>query len=285
MRRLVAKASPWTLRGFFGVIILSLAFKWPTLPSLAVALPLLALSRIGPARPADPDPRECAAPVTGPWVGFNSPADKVPSHGTHGYGQTYAIDIVGPSGRDVPRRLTLGWTTRRPEECPAFGRPAVAAADGTVVTAVDRMRDHRTRDSLLPILSMMASGAIRELGGVRFLMGNHVVIDHGDGAWGVYAHLRRGSVSVRPGDRVSTGQQIGEVGNTGNTSEPHMHFHLMNDPDPYVGRGLPFRWTNVVQHEDDIDLGVTWGQQVSGTVTPGVPGAAQTFTAVTDARA
>lgn len=279
MRRLLARLSPWTLRGFFVVIVASVVLDWPYLPSLALAIALLVLSRIGPKRPGEPTPRECLAPVTGTWVGLNSPADKVPSHGTHAYGQTYAIDIAGPSGSDAPRRLTWGWTTRRPEELPAFGRPAVAAADGTVVAVVSSMRDHRTRESFLPIMAMMFEGMFREVGGVRFLLGNHVVIDHGDGAWGVYAHLRRGSVAVSPGERVIAGQQIGEVGNSGNTSEPHMHFHLMNDPNPYVGRGLPFRWTNLDQHTEDLDLGMTWGQKVDGAVTPGVPGAAQRFTA------
>lgn len=279
MRRLLARLSPWTLRAFFAVVVASLALDWPFLPSLGLALTLLVLTRVSPRLPVDPAPRECLAPVTGTWVGLNSPADKVPSHGTHGYGQTYAIDIVGPSGSDTPRRLTWGWTTRLPETSPAFGRPAVAVAEGTVVATLDRLRDHRTRESMLPILAMMVGGMVREIGGPSFLLGNHVVIDHGAGAWGVYAHLRRGSVAVSPGDRVVAGQQIGEVGNTGNTSEPHLHFHLMNDPHPTVGRGLPFRWTNVAQHEDDIDLGTTWGQSVDGTVTPGVPGAAQRFEA------
>lgn len=279
MRRLLARLSPWTLRAFFVVVAASVVLDWPSLPSLAVALALLVLSRVGPRRATDPAPRECLAPITGTWVGLNSPADKVPSHGTHAYGQTYAIDIVGPSGSETPRRVTWGWTTRRPEECPAFGRPAVAVADGTVVTSVDRLRDHRTRESMLPIVAMMLGGMVREIGGVTFLLGNHVVIDHGDGAWGVYAHLRRGTVAVSPGDHVVAGQQIGEVGNSGNTSEPHLHFHLMNDPDPYVGRGLPFSWTNVVQDEDDLDLGTTWGQRTDGSVTAGVPGVAQRFDA------
>lgn len=279
MRRLLARISPWTLRAFFAVILASIILGWPALPSLIGAFALFGLSRVGPRRPVDPPARECLAPVTGAWAGLNSPADKVPSHGTHTYGQTYAIDIVGPSGRTAPRRLTWGWTTRRPQECSAFGRPAVAVADGTVVSVVSTLRDHRTRESFLPVMAMMFEGLFREIGGVRFLLGNHVVIDHGDGAWGVYAHLRRGSTVVSPGERVSAGQQIGDVGNSGNTSEPHMHFHLMNDPNPYVGRGIPFNWTNLEQRENDLDMGMTWGQTVDGTVTPGIPGAAQRFTA------
>ncbi|WP_408003879.1 M23 family metallopeptidase [Puerhibacterium puerhi] len=61
---------------------------------------------------------------------------------------------------------------------------------------------------------------MREVGGVRFVLGSHVVVDHGDGVWAVYAHLRRGSVRVAPGDVVAAGQQLGEVGSSGNTSDP-----------------------------------------------------------------
>lgn len=279
MRHFLALLSPWMLRGFVVAIIASTVFAWPFLPSMAAILALFFLSRVGPRPVVDPTPRPCLAPLTGPWVGFNSPADKVPSHGTHAYGQTFAIDVVGPSGSDEPRRMGLDWVARRPEAYDAFGREVVAAADGTVVRTLDVMRDHRSRASLWPILGMMLGGFFRELGGVSFLLGNHVVIDHGDGTWSAYAHLQRGSVAVQKGQRVLAGQPIGSVGNSGNSSEPHLHFHLMDHANPYVGRGVPFIWTNIQQQTNDLDLGTTWGQDVNGTVTAGVPAAAQRFTA------
>lgn len=61
----------------------------------------------------------------------------------------------------------------------------------------------------------------------------------------MYAHLRRGSLTVKPGDRVRAGQQIARCGNSGNRTEPHLHFQLTDGPDLNSARGLPFRRRNV----------------------------------------
>lgn len=71
-------------------------------------------------------------------------------------------------------------------------------------------------------------------------VGNHVVQNLGDGNYALYAHLATGTVKVKPGDRLSAGQVIGGVGNTGNSGAPHLHFHVMSTPDPLRSDGLPF---------------------------------------------
>lgn len=280
MRRLLARLSPWTIRAFFAVIVLSILLGWNWWASLLAIAALFVLARVRPRPLVDPVPYETPAPLIGEWVGLNSPADKVPSHGTHGYGQAYAIDVVGPSGSDEPRVMKVGWVARAPEEFAAYGRPVLAVADGTVVRTSDRHRDHRSRESLLALVWMMTvEGTVRELGGPGFLLGNHVVLDHHDGTFSVYAHLRRGSLGVTRGDTVRAGQQLGEVGCTGNASEPHLHVHVADDADVRVARGLPFRWTNLTQVEGEVDLGTTWGNEPTTTITPGVPAAHQRFTA------
>ena len=70
--------------------------------------------------------------------------------------------------------------------------------------------------------------------------GNHVVQDIGDGNFALYAHLKTGSVTVKPGDSLTAGQVIANLGNTGNTDAPHLHFHVMSTPDPLRSNGLPF---------------------------------------------
>ena len=70
--------------------------------------------------------------------------------------------------------------------------------------------------------------------------GNHIVQDIGDGNYAFYAHLKTGSVKVKPGDELTTGQVIGSLGNTGNSDAPHLHFHVMSTPDPLASDGLPF---------------------------------------------
>jgi murein DD-endopeptidase MepM/ murein hydrolase activator NlpD len=67
-----------------------------------------------------------------------------------------------------------------------------------------------------------------------------LVIDIGGGTYAFYAHLQRGSLKVKLGDRVTAGEVIGLVGNTGNSSGPHLHFHLMDGPSPLDANGLPF---------------------------------------------
>jgi murein DD-endopeptidase MepM/ murein hydrolase activator NlpD len=70
------------------------------------------------------------------------------------------------------------------------------------------------------------------------------VLDLGDGAYAAVAHLRQGSVLVRPGQRVSAGAELAECGNSGNSTEPHVHFQLMDHPRPAFAAGLPFRFTH-----------------------------------------
>ena len=70
--------------------------------------------------------------------------------------------------------------------------------------------------------------------------GNHVVLDLGHGEYALLAHMQRGSVRVRVGDRVRTGDVLGLTGNSGNSSEPHLHFHVQDRPGLFGGaRGLP----------------------------------------------
>jgi murein DD-endopeptidase MepM/ murein hydrolase activator NlpD len=106
------------------------------------------------------------------------------------------------------------------------GVAVVAAAPGVVKAIRDEMADV----------------SVREIGAAALKgrdAGNGVVIDHGDGWETQYSHLRRGSVAVRKGERVETGQRLGLIGLSGNTEFPHLHFSVRHDGeelDPYTGR-------------------------------------------------
>ncbi|MEU9067318.1 M23 family metallopeptidase [Streptomyces sp. NPDC048306] len=192
-------------------------------------------------------PVEVVPPVTGRWSALNSPADRTPSHGVHAYGQTFAIDLVAePEPGTRPGFRALWPLARSPRAFPAFGAPLLAVADGTVVRADDGQRDHLARTSLPALLYLMlVEGSVREPAGVRRIVGNHLVLDLGEGTHALYAHVRRGSFTVREGDRVRAGQVLARCGNTGNSTEPHVHFQLMDGPDPDTARGLPFTWTGI----------------------------------------
>lgn len=221
-----------------------------------------------PRPPVEVDP-----PVTGRWSALNSPADKVPSHGTHVYGQTYAIDITAEpeTGEgESPARPAFRWLWplfRRNRAFPAFGAPLLAVADATVVKASDGQRDHLSRNSLAGVVYLMLiEGNVRSFVGVRRIIGNHVILDLGDGAYAAYAHAQRGSLLVKAGDTVRAGQPIARCGNSGNTTEPHLHFQLMDSPDLDNARGIPFSWrgVGVPANKETFTVGEQVGERIEG---------------------
>jgi hypothetical protein len=187
------------------------------------------------------DPVDLSQPVRGRWRVHHSPATRVPSHGLHAWGQTYAIDLVhDPADGSRP-----GWSVwpvfRRPSSFPGFGLPVSAPVAGEVVRARGFLRDHLSRTSPLGLLYLLAE-SVRELAGSLGVLGNHVVIRLDDDAHVLIAHLRRGSLRVRRGDRVGVGDVVGECGNSGNSSEPHVHIQAMDRAGAWVAAGLPIRF-------------------------------------------
>ncbi|MFI0349452.1 M23 family metallopeptidase [Actinomadura sp. 9N407] len=227
-----------------------------------------------PSGEKDRAPVIVRSPLDGRWLPVNSPADKVPSHGTHELGQTYAIDLVHVPDRAAEwKPLVRGSLAARPETFPSFGRPISAPADGVVVAAGGRQRDHWSRNSWPALVYLMIEGMIFRyvlslltLSSGRFILGNHVILDLGDGVYAVFAHLRRGSLRVAKGDRVRAGDLLGEVGNSGNSSEPHLHFHLMDGPRPLIAAGVPFAFP---YRDDDAEA--------DGEARTGVPGGRRPF--------
>ena len=110
-----------------------------------------------------------------------------------------------------------------------YGAKVMAVADGVVVASLDDLED-QTPGSL-PDPSTI---------NLKNVDGNYVVIDHGDGLYSFYAHLQPGSVAVEVGDEVRAGDRLGLLGNTGNTSGPHLHFHIIGGPSPVASDGFPY---------------------------------------------
>jgi len=108
----------------------------------------------------------------------------------------------------------------------AYGEPLLAVADGTVVKVVTDVPDSTV--GAPPTLPLDQLG------------GNVVIIDIGGGVYALYAHLVPGSATVKVGDKVTRGQVIGKLGNSGNSSEAHLHFHLTSRPASLIGDNIPF---------------------------------------------
>jgi Peptidase family M23 len=146
-----------------------------------------------------------------------------PVNGALRLGQRFAIDF---SARlDSSGRTHLGSSSRNASYF-NYGQPVLAVADATVVAAVDRY-PNQIPNATVPAPLAQADG-------------NHVVLKLGPGVYAGYAHLLPGSVRVRKGQRVRTGQLLGRLGNSGNSSGPHLHFQLMTGPSLLDADGLPF---------------------------------------------
>jgi hypothetical protein len=99
----------------------------------------------------------------------------------------------------------------------------------------------------------------------RGAFGNHVILEVAPGEFLFIAHLRRGSIAVRPGDRVEAGQAIGRVGNSGNSSEPHVHLHLQDTPRRHLGEAIPFEFAGYRRQDGAVvDRGLPRGGIAGG---------------------
>lgn len=182
-------------------------------------------------------------PFTRKWKVENSPLRRVPSHGTHLLGSTYAIDFVGvdDAGRTAPAvTWRTAFATEPPELFFAFGRPILAPVSGEVVAAHDGEPDHEARRSQLALIPYLLGQPARLRSGISAIAGNCVLLALPDGGAVVgVMHLRCGSLRVSPGQQVREGEQIGECGNSGNSTQPHVHVQAMDRADPWSARGLP----------------------------------------------
>lgn len=108
------------------------------------------------------------------------------------------------------------------EQYYCFGRPVLAPGDGVVVAAQNGIADNAP--------TVMNPDQP---------LGNYVIIDHENGEYSFLTHLQAGSVEVATGDRIRAGTLLGRCGNSGNSSEPHLHYHLQTTATPFRGEGLP----------------------------------------------
>jgi murein DD-endopeptidase MepM/ murein hydrolase activator NlpD len=155
---------------------------------------------------------------------------------------TYAVDFIAVDerGRSAPRTWRTLLSVEPPEAFRGFGQPILSPAAGTVVVAHDGEPDHVARRSQFALLSYALGQARRVRSGIAAIAGNHVAIALGpSGPFVAVVHLRRGSVRVEPGDVLASGDQVGECGNSGNSTQPHVHVQVTDSVHWPTARGLP----------------------------------------------
>ncbi|WP_293786687.1 M23 family metallopeptidase [uncultured Pedobacter sp.] len=177
------------------------------------------------------------APVSGSdWIAADGPGNSIDNH--HWRGNI----VLG--GRAVnSRRFAIDW--KKVKDSVSFsgdaanvrsyfcyGEEIFAVADGTVITATDGLPDN------IPGHGKAFHPAVPLT--FEKLPGNHIVIDLGDGHYAHYMHMKPGTVRVKKGDHVSKGQLLGNIGNSGDAREPHLHFEVTTSAKLLSGEGIPY---------------------------------------------
>ena len=184
-------------------------------------------------------------PLRGEWTALHTPAERVPSHGTDYFGQRYAFDfarLLGPYKKAYRKSILhhlLG--NVRVEDCYGWGEPVLAPFDGVVIGTGDDWPDRERLNLLWDILRTSLFGQDIKGEDYRPLTGNYILLEGQPGV-ALLAHLQFGSVRVKSGQSVKEGEQVGMVGNSGNSTTPHLHFHLMDGRDPLQAAGLPCKF-------------------------------------------
>lgn len=171
-------------------------------------------------------------PFRGEWLTYWGGTNELVNYHYVFPAQRYAFDFL----QQKDGRSYAGDPLKN-ESYYAYGQPILAPAAGTVIRSVSSIPDN------VPV------GTINE----EQPGGNLIVIDHGNGEFSLCAHLKYGTVTLQPGDHVADGNLIGLCGNSGNSSEPHLHFQVSDAPDLLEARSIRIRF----READDISQGQT----------------------------
>ena len=178
--------------------------------------------------------------------------------------EEFALDIAKLGGDGLSHK---GDGTRF-EDYYAYGADILAAAGGRVVgVANDQPEDPATmqrpdesQQAYFARLQKDQAGRLAK--GMTAVTGNYVMIDHGKSEYSLYAHLQPGSVRVRVGDQVKAGDVIGKLGSSGNSTEPHLHFHVCDSNDPLMSAGIPVNFSNVTIQWADVPRPIQSGDVI-----------------------
>ena len=176
-------------------------------------------------------------------------------HSHHRWGtlEEFALDLIVISGEGLTH---CGDGTKLPDFY-AWGAPIYAIAAGVVISIREDMEESDTNlqqpgeDSEEYFQRMLSYQQELLARGFDFTLGNHIVIQHDNNEYSRYVHLQSNSVRVTIGDKVIRGQHIANLGHSGNSTEPHLHFDLADGPDFAYARSIPMAFENITLYPDD----------------------------------
>lgn len=162
-------------------------------------------------------------PFSENWVVVNGGIEKAISHSWAIPTQRYAYDFVMLDNQG--KSFCGEQTNAKSYYC--YGKDILAPADGVVVGVLDGQPD-----------SVITKNGIVDCS-ANDIYGNHIIIKHSDACYSVLAHLKGGTICARVGEAVRRGQMIAQCGNSGNSSEPHLHFQIQNGKSRFFSAGIP----------------------------------------------
>lgn len=185
-----------------------------------------------------------AFPLRGEWYTETSPADRVPSHGTNRFGLRYAFDFIQKDKNDRSHTANsadylLGGIPLKNYYC--FDQPVYAPFTGEVITVKNNTSDGEKASWLHDQTTAIRHSLFfdPERDGFEAIAGNYIVIKRAASIYAAFCHLQKGSIAISEGEHIAEGTYLGNVGHSGNSTEPHLHFQLMDSAIIESANGLP----------------------------------------------
>lgn len=172
---------------------------------------------------------EISLPFSGSWVAVNGGVDKKLSHSWSVPTQRYAYDFII---LDKDAKSFCG-DLKDVGSYYCYEKEILAPADGVITELLNDQPDS------------MIQGKGRIDCSARDIRGNYILIQHAEHLYSTLAHLKKGSICVKEGERVVRGQKIAMCGNSGNSSEPHLHFQMQNGKSFSFSAGVPIRFQDI----------------------------------------
>ncbi|ACB83866.1 M23 family metallopeptidase [Natranaerobius thermophilus] len=173
---------------------------------------------------------EYSLPFKGKWIAINGSYTKEHSHSWSIPTQRYAYDfvIIDEKGKTFENELNKN------KNYYCYDKDILAPADGEVVEVYNK-----AEDSIILKPGKFLSRS-------PHVAGNYIIIKHTENEYSTLAHLKKDSIRVNKGDKVLRGEVIAKCGNTGNSTEPHLHFQLQGGRSFYNSIGLPIKFRDIM---------------------------------------
>jgi len=187
-------------------------------------------------------------PLIGVYISPNTPGSKVPSHGTSGFGEEYAIDFVMIKENDVFKKpyrksfLEYLFKGLQLSDFYGWGKKVYSPVNGEVIEIENNISERNPVNIFRDLKNAIdvTNDNIKNISSPKKITGNYVMLKMTDNEYALLVHLKKGSVSVKVGQKVKIHDVLGELGYSGNSTMPHLHMQFMDSSDFSIAKGIPF---------------------------------------------